>query len=470
MLKGLVKDSVAYGIANTIQKLVPLFVVPVVIHRLGQTSLKLYDVSFVYAYLFSWLFILGQDAAASVFYFDEVKTSFNKKQVLRYGFLIQTCFFAVIALFFLPLKNWVAHLLFPTDAAIGYYWIKALLIIPAHMALNYVLNILLWQRRKREYIALCVCQTAFSLLSVYVFVVLFHGDLSSLFYCLIGSTALCAAIGLSLVSSSLFFAGLPVNKPLIKKLVLFGIPFALTAFFNQALPSVDRYFLLRFGQDQALPQYILAVKLGGLVSMGIGAFALAFTPYSMSRINQPKAEKEISSLFEMVAVVGFMAMPVLLLFKDLLVRLFADTSYALSARLLPFFFFGWLFDLFSYFSMLGMYKAQNSLIVLTLFATGIVLISGLNVLLIPGFGLYGAAIAFCATKIVMFFIPLVYLRKHFTLTVHTKSFLASGVAAVVCSYLLYRMEWYSYSLLLAPILCLTAFYLYKQYCTQILLS
>ena len=57
MFKHLVKDTVVYGVANAVQKLVPFFVVPLVVHQLGQEALKIYDVSFVYAYLFSWLLI-----------------------------------------------------------------------------------------------------------------------------------------------------------------------------------------------------------------------------------------------------------------------------------------------------------------------------------------------------------------------------------------------------------------------------
>ena len=65
MLKRLVKDSFAYGIANTAQKLVPFFIIPIVTSYMGQQALKVFDVSFLYAYIFSWLIISGQDAAAS---------------------------------------------------------------------------------------------------------------------------------------------------------------------------------------------------------------------------------------------------------------------------------------------------------------------------------------------------------------------------------------------------------------------
>ncbi|HVF80394.1 MAG TPA: polysaccharide biosynthesis C-terminal domain-containing protein [Flavisolibacter sp.] len=468
MLRGLMKDSVIYGVANAIQKLVPFFVVPVVIQQLGQTALKVYDVSFVYAYLFSWLLILGQDSAASVFYFDTTKTSFNKKQVLGYAFITQWAFLLLAMLIILPFRNTLAASLFSADPVIADYWLKALLIIPGHILLNYALNILLWQRRKKEYVALCICQTAFSLVSVYITVVVLNGNLNSLFYCLVGSTTACGIISFFLTRNAMQLNPLPVNKQLLKKMLLFGLPFAFTSFFHQTLPSADRYFLLQYGYQQHLPQYILAVKLGGLIGLGIGAFALAFTPYSMAKLNDKDAEKELSSLFHFVAVAGFIAIPVLLLFKDLLIRIFADSSYTLSGKLLPFFFFGWLFDLFSYFSMLGIYKGQNSILILALFGTGILLISALNILLIPKMGLYGAALSFCISKAALFFVPLIYLRRHFKLGVHVKSFFAAGIAAIACCYLLYKVEWHIYLFIVIFVLCGAAYYLYKQQLARIL--
>lgn len=466
MLKSLFKDSVVYGVANAIQKLVPFFVVPVIVHYLGQTALKLYDVSFVYAYLFSWLIILGQDSAASVFYFDEAKTSFNKRQVLGYALLLQIGFLLCVFILFLPFRESIAGALFSTDPAIAPYWLTATLIIPGHLFLNYALNILLWQKRKKEYVALCFCQTAFSLLGVYLAVVVFNKGLTGLFYCLIGSTTLCGLLGFALVSGTMQISPLPLNKQLLKKLIWFGMPFAFTAFFHQALPSLDRYFLLQYHYQHQLPQYIVAVKLGGVVSMGISAFALAFTPYSMRVLNTQDAGKQLSSLFHFIAVAAFVLVPVALLFKDVLVSVFADASFTLSGTLLPFFFFGWVFDLFSYFSILGIYKAQNSLLMLAFFVTGIALLAGLNMLLIPRLGVYGAALAFCISKAALFFIPLFYLRKHFQLSVHTASFAMAGGAAVLCSYLLYKVEWYVSCTSLLLVVATAVYYLIRQCLTR----
>ena len=71
MLKSLSRDSAFYAFASILQKLVPFLLVPLITGRLGGEALKLYDVSFAYAYLVSWLLILGQDNAGSILYFAE---------------------------------------------------------------------------------------------------------------------------------------------------------------------------------------------------------------------------------------------------------------------------------------------------------------------------------------------------------------------------------------------------------------
>jgi O-antigen/teichoic acid export membrane protein len=79
MLKHLAKDSLVYVGANLLQKLIPLLVIPVITNYFGKDALKVYDVSFVYAYLFSWLIILGQDNATSILFLKIKKRKAARK-------------------------------------------------------------------------------------------------------------------------------------------------------------------------------------------------------------------------------------------------------------------------------------------------------------------------------------------------------------------------------------------------------
>ncbi len=154
-----------------------------------------------------------------------------------------------------------------------------------------------------------------------------------------------------------------------------------------------------------------------------------------------------------------MVIPVALLFRHAMIEVFADSSYSLSGQLLPFFFFAWVFDLFTYFAMLGTYKTQNSVIVLCLFFLGTILIALLNFMLVPVLGLFGAAVSFSLTKMFLFAMPLWYFRKEFKLTVHIASFFIAFFVAAACSYLTYQIPSSMYATIMLVVTVITIFYL-----------
>jgi O-antigen/teichoic acid export membrane protein len=348
---------------------------------------------------------------------------------------------------------------------IGDYWQIALLIIPGYMMFNYGLNVLLWQHRKREYVFLCFLNTSLSIAGIIVAIQFLHGTIMDVFFILIGVMTFCGLLAIFLIRGDLFSkrTKAPVNYALVSKLLWFAFPFAVTTFFRMLIPSIDRYFLMHFQHGSEIHLYILAVKLASFYSIATSAFILAFTPYSLNKLNQDNAEKEISELFHLISIAAFVSVPVLLLCKDWLILFFADSSYHSSSQLLPFLFMGWVFDLFTCFAMLGVYKSQNSVNVLVILILGTVMISLLNILLVPHLGIFGAAISFCITKVMMFFLTLFYFRKHFKIEIKLVSFLSFFAVASVYCYLIYVMNRYLYLLMLIPLIAGIAFYVKSKF-------
>lgn len=465
-LKSLLKDSVIYGVANAVQKLTPVIIIPVVISHLGDNALKLYDLSFIYVYLFSTLIILGMDSAASVFYFDNKRTQFSKKHVVSYALLVQVALAFFYLLLFYPFRYSIASLIFPNDTGLVKYWALALTIIPGYILFNYGLSVLLWQRQRRKYVALCVLHTTLNILTVYTIVVVWRGNTEQFFWGLIGSMTFCGVVALIFIRKDIFINPFPWQWNLVEKLVGFGSAFALTSFFRQVIPSVDRYFLLKFGFDAALPQYILAVKLGAFINIGFAAFMLAFTPYSLNKLNHDDAEKEISAIFGFVSIGALSLIPVVLLFKDGIINFFADSSYGISTKLLPLFLFGWAFELFTNFALLGVYRIQKSGFILTLLLIGTVIICLLDIALIPMYGIWGAAVSFLLTKMATFLIAFFYLKKHFHIRVKIEKLLLLFVVAAAYSYLVFILPLFVYAVIVAALIAVVAFYLYGLYKKQ----
>ena len=462
-VKLLFKDSVVYGVANVIQKITPLVIIPIIISHLGKNAFKVYDLSFVYVYLFSSLVVLGQDSASSVFYFDKRQDHFDKKQVLAYSFFIQVFTLLAYLVFFYPFRNEVASFMFHGDTYQAKYWVLALAIIPGYFMFNFGLNILLLNRRRTEYVSLCFLNALLSITGVMMVIVENEGTIAQLFYVLIGSMTFCGLLVTFMLRNEIFTQILPFNYALLDKLVLFGLPFALTSFFRQVIPSIDRYFLLKFNFIAELPQYILAVKLGSFINIAFSAFALAFTPYSLKKIQHDDAEKEISNIFQVVSIISLTAIPVILIFKYWMIDFFADPSYGLAGQLLPFFLFGWAFDLFTNFALLGVFKSQKSFFILILLMIGTLVVSVLNIFLVPVYGIYGAATSFCVTKLLSFAVAFFYLKKHFKISINLTEFLAVFLIMAACSLLNYFIDPYLYIAIVVIVLGATGYYLYKTF-------
>ncbi|MFL5742339.1 MAG: oligosaccharide flippase family protein [Flavisolibacter sp.] len=462
-LRNLLRNSVVYGLANSIQKLVPVFILPIITTHLGKTALKLYDLSFIYVYLFSALILCGLDVSASTFFFDRKKQKFDQKQVLSYAFVLQLALIALNFLVFYPFRTVIASFIFSGDTSIEHFWLLAMTIVPGYMMLNYGLSVLLWLDRKKPYFIVCILNTVLNLAIAIIAIKFYRGSIKDIFFAQIGSITLCGLLAMYFIRDRLSFGTGSINTALVSRLLWFGLPFALTAFFRQLIPSVDRYFLLHYHYNEELPQYILAVKIASFFSVATNAFILVFTPYSLNKLNHDDAEKEISDLFHFISILTFICVPLVLLFKDDLVRIFADSSYHLSARLLPFLLFGWVFDLFAYFSMLGIYKSQNSTTILTILVCGTAIISGLNVLLVPLYGVFGAAISFAVTKFLIFFISLFYLKRYFRIDIRYISFFVIFFVVAAYSYLAFILSLYAYLFCLALLFILVALYIRRNF-------
>ena len=462
-VKILFKDSVVYGVANVIQKITPLVIIPIIISHLGKNAFKVYDLSFVYVFLFSSLVVLGQDSASSVFYFDKNQDHFDKKKVLAYSFFIQVFTIIGYLIFFWPFRYDVASFIFHDDAYQARYWVLALAIIPGYFMFNFGLNVLLLNRRRTEYVSICFLLALLSIVGTVITIVENSGGLDNLFYVLIGAMSFCGVLVTIILRREIFTQLLPIDTRLLDKLVWFGLPFALTSFFRQVIPSIDRFFLMKFNYLDVLPQYILAVKLGSFINIAFNAFALAFTPYSLKKIHHSDAEKEISGIFQLVAVISLTSIPVILIFKYWMIDFFADASYVLAGQLLPLFLFGWAFDLFTNFALLGIYKSQKSFFILVLLMTGTVLISILNMSLVPIYGVFGAAISFCVTKLASFGFAFVYLKRHFKISVDLGQFLGILLLMAICSALNYFINSYLYLGIVLIVLAGVSYYIYKTF-------
>ncbi len=180
----------------------------------------------------------------------------------------------------------------------------------------------------------------------------------------------------------------------LRALLAFGLPLVPAAVASWALLLVDRVILRRLEDLDAVGQYAIASRLSGILVLGMTAFVLALGPYLLSVYSeQPDQEKLVRgrTLTYLAFTLGLGAL-VLTLFAGELTQLLAP-DYDEAADAVGPLAFGAVGFGAAAVLLTGIGLAKRTIYVAGLASIAAVANIGLNLALIPPFGIVGAALA-----------------------------------------------------------------------------
>ncbi len=188
--------------------------------------------------------------------------------------------------------------------------------------------------------------------------------------------------------------GLRFSRTVLRAMGRFGFPLVFWSLANFILVFSDRFFLSQSAGTAAVGIYSLAYKFAFVLT------AFAFTPFQMiwdaqrfSIARQANAQEIFRRVFLYLNVgLGFGALLIALFVKDFL-RLMADWSYLSAYKLVPLILVAQILYLWTAYCNLGIFLQNRTRSLASLSGVTIAAVVILNVLLIPRFGVYGAAVA-----------------------------------------------------------------------------
>lgn len=198
-----------------------------------------------------------------------------------------------------------------------------------------------------------------------------------------------------------------------RPIFLFALPVVTGAFFSTLLDVSDRFILLYFLSEEEVGVYSFMYRIALGLNVFVIAFRTAWTPAGIElmrrgeyQIRSPQVLKNLiyilvllSLLFLIVSKAGFTQIPGF--------GQFFAGNYSSGIGLIPILLTAYIFSgLVSYFSIYP-YTLDKGNYFLKMDLTGIVINAGLNFLLIPFIGVYGAAFA----TLFAFFAVFVYISR-----------------------------------------------------------
>ena len=220
-----------------------------------------------------------------------------------------------------------------------------------------------------------------------------------------------------IVSGSLFLLTLPSILKRIKsssfsvlawkKMMRFGLPFLPSGIFAMIMELADRYILKEMTDLTTVGVYSAGYKLGMLMMLIVVGFNMGWQPFFL-KVGGTNEQKPLFARITtyVLAILGFIWI-ILLVWVDDIVRIQLGniTVYGVafwsSTNIVPWVALGYVFHGLYLLQLPGVFQQEKSIWVASTRAIGALSNIGLNIYLIPYYGVIGAAIATCISFMAM---------------------------------------------------------------------
>lgn len=265
------------------------------------------------------------------------------------------------------------------------------------------------------------------------------------------------------------------NFPMLKNLLLFSIPIIPGMLSAWVLNLSDRIFIERNFDAVQVGIYSLGYQIAGLVLLFTSAFKSAYDPYFYKIANTDDSntakEKLYKTNYIFVLILLFVTFMVAFFSKEV-VQIFFSEKYSISAQVIPIVLLGYLFSQNSALLNNMVYQMKKTKVVMYITLFSALVNIGLNFILIPKFGIMGAAWTTAFSFLVMFVLSYILARRYYFIPYNWKIIIPSllffiGIY-IVYSFILIENPWVSIviKLMTTAMIAIPVFYKYKS---QILL-
>jgi O-antigen/teichoic acid export membrane protein len=224
-------------------------------------------------------------------------------------------------------------------------------------------------------------------LNLYFIVVLRRGVEGLIIAGLI-SAALFATLYLILLARDLRPA---LSLPILRRMLKFGIPLVPVGLSSLLLTMADRYFLKHFSTIDQVGLYSLGYHIGMVMLLAENAFQLAWPPHRFAIAKQPNAKHQFARILTYYLLAfGFLCMALSLLAKELLM-IMATPKFYPAAAVVPLIALSYIFSGVRHMTNTGLAIMNKNYYVPPIIVGSALLNLGLNYILIPPYGMMGAA-------------------------------------------------------------------------------
>ncbi|MDP3790115.1 MAG: polysaccharide biosynthesis C-terminal domain-containing protein, partial [Candidatus Omnitrophota bacterium] len=189
----------------------------------------------------------------------------------------------------------------------------------------------------------------------------------------------------------------------LKGMLKFGLPFFPVLFFSWIIDFSGRFFLGRYSTLEQVGLYSIGYKIGQILYLAEKTFAIAWVPLMLSLAHKysekaPEVFGKVFTYFIFSSMVLFLACSI---FSKEILRMFTSAPYFAAYRVVPLIALSYvLYGIYGY-MLSGLTITKKIHLQPFIFLGAAALNVLMNMLLIPGFGMMGAAFSAAASYVVI---------------------------------------------------------------------
>lgn len=445
LLRALLQDSVIYGGADFLTKLVAFLVFPLIAASLNPHSFGTLELILTTVNLLGLVMNCGLNNSTQRFYWDSETPEAKQPSLVSGGLFTQLALgllLTVLVVVFLPTIE--AFIASTTSDVTRITLFSALLLMIVIQVTQYLLDVTRLHFAPYKFLIFSSLSRVLTILgAAYAVIVLARG--------VEGFVIAQALIGLAIIPLGLWFVKREltwrIDIALLKQQIIFGYPFIFAGMAYWLFGSMDRWMLANMASVEETGVYSVAFRFASVVLFVSAAFGQAWSPYSMKlRMNFPHHYRRIYAhillilLFAMLVIGGGLA-----LFAGEIIGWLMPTSYYAAGVPLAILAFGIILQATTQITAIGIsLEKRTGILAQMAWITALINLLG-NYLLIPYYGATGAAIATLFSYFILTAGYLFYSQKLHPLPIAWKPLLwllVLGACVLAVAILCYSPHWH----------------------------
>jgi O-antigen/teichoic acid export membrane protein len=387
--RDLIRHTLVYGSGYVTMAAVSAILTPVYAHQLTPSDFGLLALLLVLYGLMKQVYDLGFTNSVGRFFFDQKDGEITDGLgVMRLTGLMFLAAWGALLTFLLAVPAGAWSQLLTGDAGhadlvrivAATLYAETLAIVP--------LTLMRMAERSVAFVSISVARFAATLVLSVIFVAWLDWGVRG---ALLGNAIPAAALVLLLLPEYLVATASRPSRNLLRRMLAFGLPFFPVMLAAWIIEASDRYLLEVFRTREEVGWYALSYRIAAVMQIAVAAFSMGWAPLRYKIFEREDAPALYGRLATYFVLAGSLMAVALSVFAEEVVALIAPSTYAPAADVIPLLGFAYVMGGLYLLMTTGMGVVKKTAPLAWIAAAGAAVNIGLNVVLIPVWGIHAAA-------------------------------------------------------------------------------